>query len=131
MNEVEIIEGSNEWRQQFAYWRQTHPVDTDEGYPLVKNRRAPFAPAQRALPMLNLALISSAGAYLDGTDPFAESAAGGDLTFREIPTEIDAEDVRFTARGYDGTAVQQDMNSQVPLARLREFEQNGIIGQFN
>jgi len=128
---VEIIENIDQWRKGFAHWRQTHVSDLDEGYPLVKNRHAPFSPARRALPMLNLALISSAGAYLDGTDPFDESAAGGDLTFREIPAEIEAEDLRFTARGYDAAAVQEDINAQVPLARLFEFEQNGIIGQLN
>jgi hypothetical protein len=81
--------------------------------------------------MLNLALISSAGAYIDGTDAFDESAPGGDLTFREISTEIEAEDLRFVARGYDPSAIRADLNSQVPLARLFEFEQNGIIGQLN
>jgi D-proline reductase (dithiol) PrdB len=39
--------------------------------------------------------------------------------------------LRFAARGYDPAAVQQDSNSQLPLARLLEFEQNGIIGQLN
>src|SRR2546426_8145346 len=81
--------------------------------------------------MVNLALISSAGAYLDGTDPFDASAADGDITFREIPSEIESEDLQFIARGYDPATVRQDLNSQVPLARLFEFEQNGIIGQLN
>jgi D-proline reductase (dithiol) PrdB len=128
---VEIIENIDEWRKGFAQWRQTDRSELDEAYPFVKNRHAPFSPARRALPMLNLALVSSAGAYLDGTDSFDESAPGGDLTFREIPTEIEAEDLRFTARGYDGAAVRQDINAQVPLERLLEFEQNGIIGQLN
>ena len=109
---MEIIENIDEWRKGFAQWRQAHRSEADEGYPFVKNRHAPFSPARRALPMLNLALISSAGAYLDGTDPFDESAPRGDLAFREIPTEIEAEDLRFTARGYDGAAVQEDINAQ-------------------
>ena len=33
------------------------------------------------------------GAYLDGTEPFADDTEGGDLTFREIPTEIEAADL--------------------------------------
>src|ERR1700682_3042138 len=134
--QLEIIENIDEWRKRFRDWQQANPAsandtDVDERYPFVKNPHAPFSPARRALPMLNLALISSAGAYLDGTDPFDENAVGGDLTFREIPTEIDAEDLCFVARGYDGKDVHQDINAQVPLARLFEFEQNGIIGQLN
>lgn len=109
-------------------WTKDH---SEEAYPFVKNLHAPFSPARRALPMLNLALISSAGAYLDGTEPFDLNAFGGDLTFREIPTEIEAEDLRFVARGYDDAAVREDINAQVPLPRLLEFEQNGIIGQLN
>jgi D-proline reductase (dithiol) PrdB len=125
---VEIIENIDEWQVNYKGWTNNR---NDDSYPYVKNRHAPFSPARRALPMLNLALISSAGAYLDGTDPFDLSAIGGDLTFREIPTEIEAEDLRFTARGYDDAAVREDINAQVPLPRLLEFEQNGIIGQLN
>jgi D-proline reductase (dithiol) PrdB len=125
---VNIIEDIEEWRRRFAGWR---PSDDIAGYPFVRNRRAPFTPARRALPMLNLALISSAGAYIDGTTPFDTSSATGDLTFREIPIEVESSDLRFAARGYDPSAVQKDVNSQVPVERLLEFEQNGIIGQLN
>jgi D-proline reductase (dithiol) PrdB len=129
---VETIEQPDEWRKSFAEWQQKHSGgDLDESYPFVRNRHAPFLPARRALPMLNLALLSSAGAYLDGSEPFDGSAPDGDVTFREIPTEIDAEDLEFVPRGYDQAAVRLDLNCQVPLARLAEFEQNGIIGQLN
>ncbi|MDQ5844454.1 MAG: glycine/betaine/sarcosine/D-proline family reductase selenoprotein B [Acidobacteriota bacterium] len=130
---MEIIEQLGDWRRGYADWQQDRRAadDIDDSYPFVKNRRAPFSPARRALPMLNLALISSAGAYIDGTDPFDTSTPDGDLSFREIPSEIGAEDLRFAARGYDPAAVQRDINSQLPLARLFEFESNGIIGQLN
>jgi D-proline reductase (dithiol) PrdB len=132
---VEIIESLEEWRKRYSEWKNSRGVskgdDIGESYPFVKNRRAPFSPARRALPMLNLALISSAGAYIDGTDPFDTSAPDGDFSFREIPSQIEAEDLRFAARGYDPAAVLADSNSLLPLARLFEFESNGIIGQLN
>src|ERR1041384_6534681 len=128
-NAVDIIEDIEGWRRRFAGWRPNG--DSLRDYPFVRNRRAPFTPARRALPMLNLALISSAGAYIDGTTPFDTSSATGDLTFREIPIEVEASDLRFAARGYDPAAVQKDVNAQVPVERLLEFEQNGIIGQLN
>lgn len=81
--------------------------------------------------MLNLALVSSAGAYIDGTEPFDTAALDGDLTFREIPSQIEPEDLRFSARGYDPASVHADSNSLLPLGRLFEFESNGIIGQLN
>lgn len=128
-NAVDIIEDIEGWRRRFAGWRPSG--DSLADYPFVKNRRAPFTPARRALPMLNLALISSAGAYIDGTSPFDVNSASGDMTFREIPIEVEQSDLRFAARGYDPAAVQKDVNSQLPISRLLEFEQNGIIGQLN
>ena len=128
---MEIIEDIEDWRRSFAGWRPGAGDELGSDYPFVRNRRAPFSPARRALPMLNLALISSAGAYIDGTAPFNTSSANGDLSFREIPIEVEASDLKFSSRGYDPTAVQNDINSAVPVERLLEFERNGIIGQLN
>jgi D-proline reductase (dithiol) PrdB len=129
---VEIVERIDEWRRSYGSWKSGRGASEDLGaYPFVENRRAPFTPARRALPMLNLALISSAGAYIDGTDAFKTNEPEGDVTFREIPVEVEAEDFRFAARGYDPRFVEQDINAQVPIKRLFEFEGNGIIGQLN
>jgi len=124
---VEIIEDIQEWQRRYEAWQRSGPNRVESDYPYVRNRRAPFTPARRALPMLNLALISSAGAYIDGTSEFSEN----DLSFKEIPIEVEGSDLRFTARGYDAGAVERDLNSQIPVARLLEFERNGIIGQLN
>ena len=122
---VDIIEDISGWRRRYDEWQRTGV--TEEKYPYVKNRRAPFRRAGRALPVLRLALISSAGTYIDGTPEFV----GEDLSYREIPIEVDASDLRFAAKGYDPTAVTQDNNSLLPIERLLEFERNGIIGQLN
>jgi D-proline reductase (dithiol) PrdB len=130
---LDIIEDIEDWRQRYDAWKQTAAAgsDTLDDYPFVRNRRAPFTPARRALPMVNLALISSAGAYIGGTTTFDIGSRSGDLSFREIPIEVEASDLGFAVRGYDGTAVQQDVNAQLPIERLLEFEKNGIIGQLN
>ncbi len=57
--------------------------------------------------------------------------ADSDASFREIPIEVESGDLRYFARGYDPAAVQQDMNAEIPIERLLEFENNGIIGQLN
>jgi D-proline reductase (dithiol) PrdB len=130
---AEIIERLEGWRGRYGVWQERHGGGDELGneYPFVENKRAPFTPAHRALSMMSLALITSAGAYIDGTDPFDVSAPGGDMTFREIPSEVDATDLLFSARGYDPTFVSRDVNVQVPLHRLLEFEANGVIGQLN
>ena len=129
---MEVIEHLDSWHKQYGAWKaKPHPVDSIEHYPFVENTRSPFTPLRRALPMLNLALISSAGAYIDGTDPFDTSAPDGDFTFREIPAEIDLGDLLFAARGYDPRFVQQDANVQIPLDRLAEFRANRVIGRLS
>ena len=128
---MEIIEKVNDWRERYRDWQQRSDPTSDDlsDYPFIENRRAPFIPLRRALPLLNLALVSSAGAYVDGTEPFDTKAPGGDVSFREIPTLVEPEDLRFVARGYDPAAVQADINAQIPLQRLFEFEDNNIIGR--
>lgn len=132
-NSLDTIENIENWQRRYDDWKQSAAAGSEnlDDYPWVRNRRAPFTPARRALPMLNLALISSAGAYIDGTSPFDTSLPAGDPNFREIPIEVESVDLRFAVRGYDGAAIHQDLNAQLPIDRLLEFEKNGIIGQLN
>jgi D-proline reductase (dithiol) PrdB len=122
------IENVGQWSGRYSRWRSNEKLTN---YPFVENTYAPFAPMRRALPMLNLALISSAGAYIDGTEPFDTTARDGDANFREIPLEVEAGDLRYAARGYDPQAVQSDRNTLIPIERLQEYEANAVIGRLN
>jgi D-proline reductase (dithiol) PrdB len=128
---VEIIEQADQWRERYRSWSSRRAGENLKNYPFVENGRAPFSPARRALPLMNLALISSAGVYIDGTEPFDTGNADGDMTIREIPTEVHPRDLQFAARGYDDQFVRADINAQLPLTRLLEFEANRVIGQLN
>ena len=123
-----IIEGIGEFSGRFKNWRGDERLNN---YPFVTNTYAPFTPMRRALPMLNLALVSSAGAYIDGTDSFDLDSRDGDLNFREIPVEVEAEDMLYAAKGYDQAAVREDRNALIPVERLLEYAANGVIGRFN
>lgn len=125
---TKAMENTQEWSWQYQKWNKN---DDLKNYPFVKNETAPFATLKRSLPMLNLVLISSAGGYIEGTQAFDTTAGDGDLTFREIPIEVEAVDIKFSARGYDSKYVHEDMNAQVPIDRLLEYEANGVIGQLN
>ncbi|HMS41033.1 MAG TPA: glycine/sarcosine/betaine reductase selenoprotein B family protein, partial [Pyrinomonadaceae bacterium] len=124
----EVIEGITEFSGRFKNWRGNEKLNN---YPFVTNTYAPFTPMRRALPMLNLALISSAGAYIDGTDAFDLDTKDGDINFREIPVEVEAEDMLYSAKGYDAEAVKSDRNSLIPIERLLEYAENGVIGKLN
>ncbi|MEP6902083.1 MAG: glycine/sarcosine/betaine reductase selenoprotein B family protein [Actinomycetota bacterium] len=123
-----IVEGIGDFSGRFKNWRGDEKLNN---YPFVENTYAPFTPLQRALPMLNLALISSAGAYIDGTEPFDLDSKDGDLNFREIPVEVEAEQLLYAAKGYDPSAIKEDRNAQIPIERLLEYEANGVIGKLN
>lgn len=123
-----VIENIGNWAGEFSYWRGN---DRLSGYSYVQNVHAPFTPARRSLPLTNLALISSAGGYIDGTVPFETATRDGDLSFREIPIEVEAEDMQYAARGYDPAAVRLDRNAQIPIDRLLEYQGNGVIGRLN
>lgn len=125
---MELIEKQSEFEGRFSKWNGNEEL---RNYPFVENVYAPFTPARRALPMLNLALISSAGAYIDGTEPFDLEAKDGDISYKEIPIEVGSVDLEYAAKGYDTKAVREDMNSQIPVERLLEYEENAVIGRLN
>lgn len=125
---MESIEKLSTWADRFSRWSAN---DDLSGYPWVENIHSPFTPVRRALPMLNLGLISSAGAYVTGTDAFDTSSKDGDLSYREIPIEVEAGDLSYAAKGYDPKAVNEDRNSQIPIDRLLEYQANGVIGSLN
>lgn len=125
---MELIENLDTFSGRFSRWRANTELAS---YPWVENIHSPFTPVRRALPMLNLALISSAGAYIDGMDAFDTADRDGDLNFLEIPIEVEAADLRYTAKGYDPKAVNEDRNSQIPIDRLSEYAANAVIGGLN
>jgi len=125
---MRLIEKPDEFSSKFSRWNGSENL---KGYPFVQNQHAPFTPLKRALPLLNLGLISSAGAFITGTDGFDTDARDGDLTYREIPIEVGAQDLSFAAKGYDPAAVLEDLNSQIPIDRLLEFQANAVIGELN
>ncbi len=125
---MELIEHLDTFNSRFGRWNANENLN---GYPFVENIHSPFTPLRRALPMLNLALITSAGAYIDGTEPFDTASKDGDLSYREIPVEVEAVDLRYAAKGYDPKGVNEDRNAQIPVDRLLEYAENGVIGGLN
>jgi D-proline reductase (dithiol) PrdB len=125
---MDLFENLEQFNKRFVGWKANEQLS---GYPFVENIHAPFTPLKRALPLLNLALISSAGAYIDGTSAFEIDSNDGDVSYREIPVEVDAADLKFAARGYDTKAVLEDRNAQIPIDRLTEYQANAVIGELN
>jgi D-proline reductase (dithiol) PrdB len=125
---MELVEKTGEFSAKFARWNANQRL---AGYPFITNTHSVLTPVRRALPLTNLALISSAGAFIDGTQPFDLDARDGDMSYREVPREVGAAELRYAAKGYDPAAVTSDRNSQIPIDRLTEYEGSMVIGRLN
>lgn len=73
-----------------------------------------------------VAMVSSAGIHLRSDKHFA----GGDGDYRAIPNDADPNDIVMThiSPNYDRTAFMQDLNTVLPLDRMAELADDGVIG---
>lgn len=100
-------------------WRRIDPV--------------PWTPLDKPLSGCRLVLVSSAGFIAPGQPPFDDSVRGGDVSFRDIPSEIDVHDLAETHRSqsFDHSGLRRDPNLAFPIDRVRELVHRGRIGSVN
>lgn len=87
---------------------------------------APFTPMKKPLHELRIGLISSGGLY--HKDQLAFNPIKNDLTFREIPPDVNSGDLRISHNYYNSTDAKRDVNCVFPIERLKELEGEGFIG---
>jgi len=90
---------------------------------------APWTPIEKELSKSRIVLISSGGVYRRDQEPFKPDK--NDLTFREIPKDVNFEELRISHDFYDHTDADKDKNCVFPLERLRELEKEGFIGELS
>ena len=95
-------------------------------FPCMEYDDTPWTPWTKKLSESKVAMVSTAGLHLRGDKPFG----GGDQTFRVIPSNAPAADILMshTSIGWDHTGFYQDLNLAFPMDRLRELEQQSVIG---
>jgi D-proline reductase (dithiol) PrdB len=93
----------------------------------------PWTPLRKPLAESRLALVSTAGFVLPGQEPFQASLAGGDGSFREIPSDADVSTLIDTHRSesFDHQGMLRDPNLAFPIDRVRELAAAGRIGEVN
>ena len=82
----------------------------------------PLAAAQR-----HVAIVSTAGFIVRGERPMLSSETG----YRAIAATVDDGDIlcSHVSTNFDRTGFQQDLNVMLPRDRLRELQQQAVIGK--
>jgi D-proline reductase (dithiol) PrdB len=102
-----------------------------QSYPF---RRVDWRPGTRLripLKEARIALIATAGFYLPGQKPFDQSFRHDDCSFREIPwgTAVETLEVGQSSDAFDHSGIQADRNLALPLDRLLELVEAGVVGE--
>ena len=76
-----------------------------------------------------VAVVTSAGVHLPQDTPF-EKMKGGDFSYRWIPEEAPVQELVCThpSGAWDRSGVEADPNMAMPLDRLKELRDQGVIG---
>jgi D-proline reductase (dithiol) PrdB len=87
---------------------------------------SPLASLRKPLSRCRIALLSSSGIYRKDQAPFGD--VKNDLTWREIPTDLDPAALKISHFSKNAKAVT-DVNTVFPFQRLRELAAEGFIGE--
>jgi hypothetical protein len=85
----------------------------------------PFTPFQGRLEDATVCIVSTAGVRLKDDRPFDTD---GDTSWRVIPAEAEAKDLRYDDTHYDHACVDRDLNCVFPIDRVRELAVEGRVG---
>jgi len=94
-----------------------------------------WAPMSKPLNQMTIALVTSAGISLKSDPSFnmereKREPLWGDRSFRAIPRGTTEKDIDVNHLHISTSYIKQDINVILPLARMAEFEKEGIIGRF-
>ena len=94
----------------------------------------PWTPMSKPLNQTTIALVTSAGISLKSDTPFdmereKKEPLWGDRSYRTIPRGATEKDIDVNHLHINTTFIKQDINVILPLARMAEFEKEGIIGR--
>lgn len=73
-------------------------------------------------------LLTTAGAYVEGQEPFDVTDPHGDPSIRPIPDDVDLATIRFAHSHYDTTRAEDDPNVVLPLDPLHSLVDGAEVG---
>ena len=93
-----------------------------------RNEQLHWTPVTKPLSESVVSLFTTGGVHLRSDQPFDVDNPHGDWSFREIPADVDTDDLVITHTHYNHVDADRDVNCMFLLDRLRELCAQGVIG---
>lgn len=91
----------------------------------------PWTPVTKPLSECKLAIVTTSGVHHADQPRFNMQDSEGDPSFRIITGDTIKNGYTITHDYYDHSDAEEDLNIVFPLDRLRELEEEGIIGKLS
>lgn len=95
---------------------------------ILARKCVPFTPFERELAKSNIAIVTAGGVHLRDQEPFNIADELGDLSYRIIPPDVEAEQLMVTHHHYDHADADADINVVFPVEVLRDLIAEGFVG---
>lgn len=89
----------------------------------------PWTPVIKSLKSSKIALVTTSGVQHIDQEPFNMSDHDGDPSYRALDARRPLSSLKITHDYYDHADADKDINIVFPIERLKEFEQEGLIGR--
>jgi len=99
-----------------------------DSYEPWKSLDVPWTPVAKSLSASTIAIVTTAGVHHQDQEPFDMTDREGDPTYRIIDLRRPISSLMITHDYYDHADADKDINIVFPVERLKEFEQEGLIG---
>ncbi len=89
----------------------------------------PWTPVTKDLAQSTIAVVTTAGVHHRDQEPYNMTDRDGDPSYRVIDFRRPLSSLMITHDYYDHADADRDINIVLPLERLKEFEQEGLVGR--
>ncbi|MFC1850182.1 hypothetical protein ACFL27_08330 [candidate division CSSED10-310 bacterium] len=93
----------------------------------LRERAVPWTPFQKKLSACRLSVVTTAGIYLEGQEPFDTDRGAGDPSFREIPSACDTSSLKVAHLHYPLERALRDINVLLPFKSLRKLVEHRVL----
>lgn len=105
-----------------------------KAYRFRENDPIPWTPLKKPLSECKVALVTTAGFYLETQVPFDEGYRGGDPSFREIPQAhemLSKIKVGHRSESFNHEGIERDPNLALPIEPIESLREQKKIGAVN